>query len=251
MSLIPFSYWGDDEVVVNTINQDGLILFQDALDSASYPGSGINWNDTINGVTGQLQNGPVWNSAGHFTFDGVNDQMEYLATNTAPFLFGTGNFTMNCWVYIPDADTVWNLFKVQAPTGFARCNFGFGTTSGGIVAGRRMAFSMLNADAGTGRAAYSTIVTGLNNWKLLTFVRDGGNTFKLYANGVELAQTPTSTYGSANFNFDTTTNWFFSADTGDVNRFNNKVAFTYWYNRALTAAEILANFDVHKSRFGL
>lgn len=247
--MIPFSYW---KAASAEIIQDGLILYQDAADSASYPGSGTDWDDLVNGITGDLQNGPIWNSGGYFTFDGVNDQMEYLATNVSPFQFGTGNFTMNCWVYIPNANQCWNLFETKASSGFLKCTFGFGSTSGfGSAFGKKMFYILFDDDASDGRAVNSDDVTGLDNWVHLSFVRDGGRSVKMYANAVELGQTVNSNFGSANFDLSSGQNWYFSTDTGNTERFDDKVSIIYWYDRALSQAEVEENFNVHKSRFGL
>jgi len=248
MSLVPLGFWGGAEVAL--INQTGLILFQDALDPASYAGTGVNWTDTINSVTGQLQNGPVWNSAGYFTFDGVNDQMEQLATNQGIYQFGSGDFTLSAWVYVPDVNEAWSIFGTKASTGFEQNSFGFGETQGfGLGDGKKLYFIMLDSDASDGRAVSSQVLTGLNNWVNMTWVRNGGRDFKMFANGVLLTNTPTSNFGSATFNFSSGANWLFSQYTGNSRRFNNKVSILYMYNRSLSDVEVLANYDVHKSRF--
>jgi hypothetical protein len=55
---------------------DGLVLYLDAANSRSYPGSGTTWTDiSRSGTNGTLVNGPTFNSAngGSVVFDGVND----------------------------------------------------------------------------------------------------------------------------------------------------------------------------------
>lgn len=251
MSNIPLSYWKQKQ---QNVIQDGLILYMDALDPTSYPGSGVIWEDTINGIEGNLLNGPVWNSAGYFTFDGVNDQMDFLLTNVAPFQFGTGNFSMSCWVYIPNTDQCWNLFlnTSSTPGNFRSCVLGFGSTAGfGIAFGKKMFYLLFNDDASQGRAVNSDDVTGLDNWVHLTFVRDGGRNIRMYANGVELGQTVNSNFGTSDFNVGAGVNWQFSFDTQNLERFDDKVSIIYWYDRALSQAEIEENYEVHKTRFGL
>jgi hypothetical protein len=57
---------------------DGLKLCLDAGARSSYPGSGTTWYDiTGNGYNASLNNGPAWNSAGYFTFDGGDDTLTY------------------------------------------------------------------------------------------------------------------------------------------------------------------------------
>ena len=55
---------------------DGLVLYLDAGNSKSYPGTGTVWNDLSgNNNNGTLVNGPTFSSAnkGSIVFDGVND----------------------------------------------------------------------------------------------------------------------------------------------------------------------------------
>lgn len=55
---------------------DGLVLYLDAANTKSYPGSGTTWNDLSgNGNNGTLINGYIFNSIGNgnLVFDGSND----------------------------------------------------------------------------------------------------------------------------------------------------------------------------------
>jgi hypothetical protein len=65
------------------IISNGLILYLDAGNAASYPGSGTTWTDVSGNInTGTLTNGPTYSSAngGSIVFDGSNDYV--LANNT-------------------------------------------------------------------------------------------------------------------------------------------------------------------------
>ncbi len=64
---------------------DGLVLYLDAANTRSYPGSGTAWNDlSRSGNNGTLVNGPTFNSAnlGSIVFDGTNDYSEVTSRNT-------------------------------------------------------------------------------------------------------------------------------------------------------------------------
>jgi hypothetical protein len=55
---------------------DGLVLYLDAGNQLSYPGSGTTWTDLSRSQTnGTLVNGPTFNtgSLGSIVFDGVDD----------------------------------------------------------------------------------------------------------------------------------------------------------------------------------
>jgi hypothetical protein len=58
---------------------DGLVLYLDAANPKSYPGSGTVWRDiSRTGANGTLINGPTFDSGngGSIVFDGVNDMVE-------------------------------------------------------------------------------------------------------------------------------------------------------------------------------
>jgi hypothetical protein len=61
--------------VAPNIVTDGLVLYLDAANTKSYPGSGTVWTDIAAGNNGTLTNGPTFNSAngGSIVFDGVDD----------------------------------------------------------------------------------------------------------------------------------------------------------------------------------
>ena len=64
------------DFVPNSIIDDGLVLYLDAANTKSYPGSGTTWTDLSgNGNNGTLENGVGYNSGngGSLVFDGVDD----------------------------------------------------------------------------------------------------------------------------------------------------------------------------------
>ena len=81
--------------VWNNIVTSGLVLHLDAGKTASYPGTGLTWND-LSGVNnnGTLVNGVSYNSSnsGILTFDGVNDRVTLSSQ-----LPTTGSRTVNVW----------------------------------------------------------------------------------------------------------------------------------------------------------
>jgi hypothetical protein len=77
-------------IAYNTsIVRDGLVLYLDAANPKSYPGTGTTWFDLSGkGNNATLYNSPVFNSAGYFSPDGVNDAAEI--TNNATLDFSSG-----------------------------------------------------------------------------------------------------------------------------------------------------------------
>ena len=61
-----------------SIVRDNLVLYLDAANTKSYPGSGTTWKDISGkGNNGTLTNGPTFdsNNLGSIDFDGVNDHV--------------------------------------------------------------------------------------------------------------------------------------------------------------------------------
>jgi hypothetical protein len=63
--------------VNNDVVTSGLLLYLDANDKLSYPGTGTVWYDLSgNNANATLINSPTWNSNGYFTFDAIDDVID-------------------------------------------------------------------------------------------------------------------------------------------------------------------------------
>lgn len=79
----------------------GLVLYYDANNASSYPGSGTLITDlSSSALNATLTNGPTFssNNGGTIVFDGTNDYITR-AANSA-FTFNTGDFTLEAWIKI-------------------------------------------------------------------------------------------------------------------------------------------------------
>jgi len=210
---------------VNIVS-NGLVLYLDASNRISYVSGSTTWNDVSrSGNNGTLINGPTFNSAngGNIVFDGTNDFVSGSCT--------TVNANVGMTTFI------WVRTSITSPQVF------FSHTSG-VNDGFR-----LEIDGGQflltfgGVANYSSgnsVSDG--NWKQLV-VTTVGTTGRIYINGNLVASPTVGTMQG-------TPNQF--VISGSTIRFlNGNVASVILYNRALSAAEVLQNFNATKSRFGL
>ena len=79
------------------INESGLVLYLDAGNIKSYPGSGTSWTDISGrGNTGTLVNSPTF-TGNSFNFNGTN---QYVSINRPQTITNTGSSTIQCWVNI-------------------------------------------------------------------------------------------------------------------------------------------------------
>jgi hypothetical protein len=227
---------------------DGLVLYLDAANYRSYPGSGTTWTDVSgNGNNGTLTNGPIFDTAngGNFSFDGVDDFVDIPRTNIdyTPL----DSFTMGVWA------------KVDGVSGdftFARNTtvFGRGDTANSFGIGMERDTSNVFRWR-VGSRAVSFIATNINyvvgRLDYITFSYTP--TFqRTYQNGNFIASQDTSggTGGSfAALDYAIARNR--AVPGGNSAWMQGNVYLAHMYNRELTAAEVLQNFNATRSRFGV
>lgn len=224
---------------------NGLNLLLDAANVRSYPGSGATWSDlTGNSINGTLGNGAFFSSSngGTIVFDGVND-----------FVTGSSNIPLGSQVTIG----TW-IRHTSLPASINRY-LTVGTLVGGSVtetavirhdgnsSGNPGAIGQLHfyvRTSGTIKAVRvnNSLVTG--SWYYTVGTWDG-TTMRLYKNGLQVTSSvPGGTLNATNINY-----WV-SAVT-NVEPMSGSIANVQIYTRALTADEVLQNYNANKSRFGL
>jgi len=235
---------------------DGLVLYLDAANPNSYVSGSTTWRDiSRGGNNGTLVNGPTFNSAngGYITCDGTNDFIE-IPDNTQ-LNFGTSNFTVEYWFRklqtTTGFDNIWgpNKWNTGNAPGTNEWSLGIGNGSTGGGNGNNYSFTVQVGTTfyGTGE---STEVLSLNTWYQLVAIRNGGS-LQTYLNGVLKQDVSPSGFTSS-----TSIN-----NVGRSLRINNTAANILYtaadnsilriYNRALSATEVLQNYNATKTRFGL
>ncbi len=208
------------------IIQNGLILDVDAAVPRSYSGTGLTANGLIGGIGGTLVNGTGFGTTnnGYFIFDGSNDHINF--GNSAAIQQTSG--TISAWA------------KTSTP----------GSTYRGIIAkqgayGLFYLNNVLIAYDWTADAARSTgIDIADNTWKnvVLTYQSGVSNGTFIYLNGVSVLTT-TITIQSQVGNL-------FGGAEANANQFAScQISSFNMYNRALTAQEVLQNYNTTKGRF--
>ncbi len=217
-----------------------LVINLDAGQLRSYPGSGTTWTDLSgNNSTGTLVNGPVYNSGngGNIITDGIND---YVSTTYSGL--ATSNYTFSAW-FKND-----NLSEAKIILSRGRDGFGNGwslqlsiNTSGNPGAG---VVPTLPTTVGLG--TNSTTVLALNTWYYITGVWISSTSINVYVNGILDATTATT----GRTTLRSSTNGWVLASITNTTFTSGATAAVDVYNRALSADEILQNYDATKSRFG-
>lgn len=211
------------------IVRDGLVLYLDAANKRSYSGSGTEWKDLSgNNYSGSLNNSPTYttDNFGSMIFDGTND---YLISNLSKNQFST-QITISITFKMIDIINVRGLLQFSNSLFDAFPWILLRTASANTISW------YLN---GTYRT-YQTIP--LNGWVSITLTYDG-TVWKTYKNGIYEAEYigPVGTYSGNNYYIGVGYNGYT----------NIEVSNSLVYNKALSAAEVLQNYEATKGRFGL
>jgi hypothetical protein len=226
---------------VQRIVTNGLVLNLDAGNPLSYPGSGSTWTDLSgNGNNGTLTNGPTFDSAngGSIVFDGTDDYVINSSCSNLPQ--GSSARTVQMWVYFNSNTN--NIIQI----GLEGAN-----TSGCvyIIEYLQLVDVFLFTDGANGDNNITMSggeLPGTGAWVNFTFLHSYPDWY-YYING-SLKKSGTFTV-----EFDTEGQQYVIGKRLDVIQplFWGKMATMSIYNRALSASEVLQNFNALKSRFGL
>ena len=221
------------------IVKDGLVLDLDAAKIDSYPKTGTSWKDISgNGNNGTLINGPVFNSEnnGGIVFDGIN---EYVSCGNI-LNYTTGNFSFSYWVYINSLTT--NSVG-QGPVVLYKGGYQINGYYDQIQQTTGIVSFITNTNPVISTAtAAGTIVAG--NTYNITYTRNG-TSIRIYVNGVDL----TNTAGVHTTIPSSTANFTIASYQAGFICSNIRVYSFLNYNRALSAAEVLQNYNATKSRY--
>jgi hypothetical protein len=234
---------------------DSLVLNLDAGNRASYAGTGTTWFDlSSNGLRASLINGPVFAGTGistYFSFDGSNDYVDIPSTSL--FNFGSGDFSVELAIYYNTSTSSDNTYRPAFMLGSGnsylimnkwRSGIGNGVYVDYSVAGSRYTITTTNSVPSPN--VNNTITSPLFdvNAKWTHFViRISSNVMTLYINSVS--------YGSVNLASRWNTNQGLTIGTGGGDYMSGLIPYLKFYNRALSASEILQNFNSVRSRYNI
>jgi len=222
----------DPQDYLSILNR-GLVMHLDASAPSSYPTTGTAWSD-ISGQSNNMTliNGPTYNSGdgGYIQFDGTDD---YTQLSTSGIINNT--ISVDTVIYIDSVKTYAAILGSNITEKY-----------------EMLIKSAANLEVSLSPSNYvqwnGILTTG--TYIHLCLVATSGTAWKLYKNGVDLG-TPQVVAGYA---VDGN-----SVSVIDIGRIRNQNGFAYVgripnmkiYNRALSAAEVLQNFNVQRSRFGI
>lgn len=236
--------------ILSTTN--GLVFHLDAGNSDSTTGSQLAWNDISDSqlVAGyreyikpstynQLQ------SAYNFKYAALNG-FYLTAANTT--VLKTSTFTLETWVkhsefvangpYF-DYYIIWELYATQ---GF---RFGCATPNGLSTDTTGKPVFWTNQSGGNFSLSNNTYPININTWCQIVVTYDG-STCNIYVNGSLYA-----TQTSATYNIPSNNSFHIGGDANGCGSFTGQMSILRWYNRAISANEVLENFNGNRNRYGI
>lgn len=226
------------------IATNGLILYVDAANTKSYPGSGTTWYDLSgNGNNGTHSGSPTY-STNNFGYMQYVNGPNTIFNQNAQINDLSGNYTYEI-AFQPAAQPSYLYGRVWGKINWLETGLMLvGTWNAGSFS-----FGFSWGSGGTGYGSTGVSDTTYGKWYHCVFTRIGANysVYYFYPNTI-VEDTQPWTYGNltnASYNLRIGTN----ATGNEASRVN--VAFFRQYNRGLSRDEVYASYYNTRNRFGI
>ena len=227
----------------NVIVSDGLVLYLDAANTRSYSGSGITVNGLVGGIGGTLVNGIGFSSQnnGSFFYDGSDDYFRFPLNF---FVHDSGSpFTVSIWFKTGTSGMIFGQENGETP----------GSGGGWVPAiyvdtNGKIRTSCFWGGSTTNQSISSASVND-NLWHQITVTFES-TSHKSFLDGILFDTiTKTQTFYSLTYYYylgsGKNASW---PNTGNMTLSGNISNFMF-YNRALSATEVLQNYNATKGRY--
>jgi hypothetical protein len=228
------------------IVSSGLILYLDAANTRSYPGSGTTWTDlSRSNSNGTLINGPSFNSAngGGIAFDGTNDGVTLPASSL--WNIGASDFTIEFWFRRTGTNQAFGrYFQLTNGDTFSAFSLAVKGTNQD-----QLSFSMASINGSwnvLNDATIGTLTAGRFNHVVISRI---GTSFYLYLNTVQSLITTSA----ASLYYAVGGVPVIGGQTSGTFRCLAGIIpiFKFYKGKGLTLAEATQNYNATKGRFGL
>jgi hypothetical protein len=219
-----------------------LVLYYNPADTSSYSGSGTTVNSLASpNLAGTMSN--ITYTSPYFAYNGTSSPVS--VADTAALEPGSGDFTLEAWVYYSTITGSTRTFVSKTDNGglASAWSYGFRTLSNGAT--------YLEVGNGTTSVTTPTYTVTTGQWYQIVGVwtNVASNSIELYVNS---ASQGSNAHAFASIKNSTNPLYLGSYNGGEFSQwFNGRMGIVRYYNAALTAAQVLQNYNANRSTYGL
>jgi len=233
---------------------DGLVLYLDAANPKSYPGSGTDWYDLSGNNNNVSLNGTgiTWEN-GYFSFNGSGDYCKTI-NNLNLSSYNSLTITLNIRLKSYDLSNIYVLYEL-GPNFNSYSDCFVASANDNSASQNYECFLAVKGNVGYNNDAWSKTYINDLNWKNWCAIFDmtitSGKETKLYTNGQNRLSLGVGGYSNNNTsNFGNRILYILSR--GGTSYFTPcYLSSVQIYNKVLSDSEILQNYNSTKGRFGL
>lgn len=219
-----------------------LVAYYNPDLTSSYPGTGTTLFDISgNGLNGTMSN--ITYTDPYLTYNGTSATTS--VADNALLEPGTGDFSLEAWVYY-SAITGSSRVIVSKTDGGNAADWSYGIRTSSVGA------TYLEVGNGTTSLTSPTFTVTTGQWYQVVGVwtNVAANSIALYVNG---ASQGSNSHSFASVKNSTRPMFFGSFDGGTPfgQWFNGRMGIVRYYSAALTAAQVLQNYNANKGTYGL
>jgi hypothetical protein len=227
---------------IPNIVTSNLVFWYDPSDPTSYPGTGTTISNLAStSLAGSMSN--VTYTDPYFTYNGTSSTTS--VADNALLEPGSGDFTLEAWVYYSAIAGSSRVIVAKTDGGnSADWGYGIRTISNGST------YLEVGNGSTTVTSPTYTVTTGQWYHIVGVYTNVASNSIELYVNGVSQGSNSHSFASIKN----TTRPLFFGSFDGGATFgqwFNGRMGATRMYNAALTAGQVLQNYNANRGTYGL
>jgi hypothetical protein len=233
--IVIVRYSGPQKATGGTITTVAGYTIHTFTSSGTFTPTSIWYDTTPNGNNGTVVNNPTFSAAngGSLIFNGSNNVVN--ATTSIINKVNGQEITVACWIKPSRTSGQYSMFCTNRSNDTATYSWMFYQhASDGAIAFHGVAQNK------------SSYIPAINQWINVVNTVTAGGVSTLYINGASNFTVSGFTYGNA-----TPSRLGIGADPGGQEPFQGSIAQVLIFNKALTASEVLQNYNSTKSRFGL
>jgi hypothetical protein len=219
-----------------------LVAYYDPSNTLSYSGSGTSLNDLSgNALDGSMSN--ITHTNPYFAYNGTSSTVS--VADNALLEPGTGDFTLEAWVYYSTIAGSTRTFMSKTDNGGRSADWSYGlrTQSSGST--------YLEVGNGTTSVTSPTYTVTTGQWYQIVGVwtNVASNSIALYVNG---ASQGNNSHAFTSVKNSTRPLYLGSYNGGEYSQWlNGRMGIVRFYNAALTSSQVLQNYYADKSKYGL